>query len=79
MLVFGKQIDTSMMEAMGLPKTLEAAAVKVDELLKWFKSYKVDSIELSIGGTIKSGSVTSLLLAAEGTGGIKVVLKPKKV
>ena len=77
MLLFGKEVEPKMIEAAGLPKPVEAAAIKLDELLKWFKSYKVDSIELSIEGTVKSGVITNLIVSAEGKGGMKVVLKPK--
>ena len=75
-LVFRKAGEPKMMEVAGLPKP-EEVAIKLEELLKWFKSYRVDSIELSVEGTIKSGTAISLLISAEGKGGMKVVLKPK--
>lgn len=75
-LVFGK-LEPQMIETAGLPKTVKKAAVELDELLDWFKSYKVESIELSIEGSVKSGGITNLIVSAEGKGGMKVILKPK--
>jgi hypothetical protein len=76
MLVFGKP-EPKMIETAGLPKSIEAAAVGINELISCFKSYKVDSIELSIEGSVKSGGITNLFISAEGKGGMKVILKPK--
>jgi hypothetical protein len=66
-----------MIETASLPKSVEAAAFGLNELLNWFKSYKVDSIELSIEGSVKSGNIINLFVSAEGKGGMKVILKPK--
>jgi len=63
-------------EIAGLPKPVQTAVVELDELLGWFKSYKVDSIELSIEGSITSGKITNLIVSAGGKGGMKIVLKP---
>jgi hypothetical protein len=49
---------------------------KVEDIIKWFKKYKVDSIELYIEGAAKSGNITQLFVSFEGKGGCKVVLKP---
>jgi hypothetical protein len=76
MLVFSEK-EPQMLKTAGLPNPIQKAAIELDELLNWFKSYKVDSIELSIEGTAKTGAITSLLISAEGKGGMKVVLKPK--
>ena len=77
MLVFGKA-GPNLMETKGImPKPIESAAVALDDLLKYFSAFKVDSIELSIEGSIKSGGITNLIVSAEGKGGMKVVLKPK--
>jgi hypothetical protein len=51
--------------------------VGLDELLNWFKSYKLDSIEVDISGTVQTGKIISLIVSATGTGGVKVVFKPK--
>jgi hypothetical protein len=75
-LVFGK-LEPKMIETASLPKPVEAAAVELDKLLSWFKSYKVDSIELSIEGSVKSGNIINLFVSAEGKGGMKIILKPK--
>ncbi len=50
--------------------------VKLDELLDWFKTLKVDSIELWIEGARTSGSKTELFLSTEGKTGAKITLKP---
>src|SRR3989454_9006846 len=50
--------------------------VRVDELLDWFKTLKVDSIELWIEGARTSGSKTELFLSTEGKTGAKITLKP---
>ena len=50
--------------------------ISVDELLGWFKDFKIDSIELWIEGAWKSGNRTELFLSIEGKTGAKVTLKP---
>src|SRR2546428_5971258 len=50
--------------------------ISVDELLDWFKDFKVDSIELWIEGAWKSGNRTELFLSLEGKTGAKVTLRP---
>lgn len=41
------------------------------------KDYRVDQIELWIDAKAKSGDVTKLFISLEGSGGCKVILKPK--
>src|SRR5690242_19266133 len=50
--------------------------VRIDELLDWFKSLKVDSIELWIEGARTAGGKTELFLSTEGKTGAKITLKP---
>ncbi len=50
--------------------------VRLDELLDWFKTLKVDSIELWIEGARTSGSKTEIFLSTEGKTGAKITLKP---
>jgi phosphatidylserine/phosphatidylglycerophosphate/cardiolipin synthase-like enzyme len=50
--------------------------ISVEELLDWFKDFKVDSIELWIEGAWKTGNRTELFLSIEGKTGAKVTLKP---
>jgi len=50
--------------------------VRLDELLDWFKTVKVDSIELWIEGARTSGNKTELFLSTEGKTGAKITLKP---
>jgi hypothetical protein len=75
-LVFQKP-KPQMIETAGLSGPVEAAVVGLSELLSWFKSYKVDSIELSIEASGKTGGILKLFVSAEGKGGMKVILKPK--
>lgn len=49
---------------------------KVRELEKWFKGYKVDTIELNIEGAVKDSNITKLFVTFEGKGGCKITLKP---
>ena len=52
-------------------------SAKVDEIKKWFKDYKISSIELWIQGAVKEGGVLKLLVSFEGSGGVKVTLQPR--
>ena len=51
----------------------------LSEFLKEFEKekYIVDQIELWIQGKAKSDNVTRLFISVEGTGGCKVILKPR--
>jgi phosphatidylserine/phosphatidylglycerophosphate/cardiolipin synthase-like enzyme len=51
--------------------------VRIDELLDWFKTLKVDSIELWIEGARTAGNKTELFLSTEGKTGAKITLKPR--
>jgi phosphatidylserine/phosphatidylglycerophosphate/cardiolipin synthase-like enzyme len=50
--------------------------VRLDELLDWFKTLRVDSIELWIEGARTSRGKTELFLSTEGKTGAKITLKP---
>ena len=54
----------------------EEVPVKINEFVKWFKGFKVDSIELSLQFAVKSGQLVQLFVSFEGGAGCKVVLKP---
>ena len=75
-LVFAKP-EPGMIEPAGIGAVQTATVAKLDEMLGWFKGYRVDSIELSIEASAKSGEITRLFVSAEGKGGMKVTLKPK--
>ena len=51
---------------------------EVSEFVKDFalKDYKVDQIELWVEGVVESGSVTKLVLSVQGSGGMRIILKP---
>jgi hypothetical protein len=61
----------------GLGEELMEFVTKVGDLKKWFKDYRVESIELNIEGGIRNGNVTKLFVSFEGKGGCKIVLKPE--
>jgi hypothetical protein len=64
----------------GLEKTkfgVKEFSAKVDDIKKWFKDYKISSIELWIQGAVKEGDVLKLLVSFEGSGGVKVTLEPR--
>src|SRR2546422_9490742 len=50
--------------------------ISVDELLDWFKDFKIDSIELWIEGAWKTGNRTDLFLSIEGNTGATGTVKP---
>jgi hypothetical protein len=75
-LIFAKPESRSI-GPIGLGSVEAATVAKLGDVLSWFKDYKVDSIELSIEGSAKSGDIVSLFVSGEGKGGMKVTLKPK--
>ena len=52
---------------------------KLQEFVERFEkiNYRVDQIELWIEAKAESGNVTKLFVSLEGSGGCKVILKPK--
>jgi hypothetical protein len=66
------------LQKVGLMEDLMEFVTKVGDLKKWFKGYKVESIELNIEGAIKDGNITKLFVSFEGKGGCKIVLKPEQ-
>jgi len=75
-LVFSRP-EPRMIEPAGIGPVQAATVAKLDQVLSWFKGYEVDSIELSIEASAKSGDITSLFVSAQGKRGMKVTLKPK--
>jgi hypothetical protein len=64
------------LQKVGLREDLMEFVAKVGDLKKWFKGYKVESIELNIEGAIRDGNITKLFVSFEGKGGCKIILKP---
>ncbi|MCP8312323.1 MAG: hypothetical protein L6N95_01220 [Candidatus Methylarchaceae archaeon HK01B] len=62
----------------GYGEAADKFAAKVSDIIKWFKGFKVESVELWIEGGIKEGGITKLFISFEGKGGCKVTLKPVK-
>ena len=65
------------LQKVGAAEEAQKFIAKVEDIVTWFKKYKVDSIELYIEGAAKSGNITQLFVSFEGKGGCKVVLKPQ--
>src|SRR6266446_6022118 len=74
-LVFRPPENSSAQVATDIP--FKGHRVRVDELLDWFKTLRVDSIELWIEGARTSGNRTELFLSTEGRTGAKITLKPR--
>jgi len=74
-LVFRPPENPSAQVATDIP--FKGHRVRVDELLDWFKTLKVDSIELWIEGARTAGNKTELFLSTEGKTGAKITLKPR--
>jgi hypothetical protein len=70
------KLQSGLVEMGGEEQLLKFSA-KLADLTKWFKEFKIDSIDLYIEGVVKTGKLTELFISAEGKGGCKVTLKPK--
>ena len=76
-LVFPKKgVEEGLQEAGIIDELVEK--IKLDKLIEKFKGYKIDSIELNINGVAKSSGITSLIVSFEGSGGCKIILKPRE-
>jgi hypothetical protein len=62
----------------GTKELISLFSSSIDEVTEWFKSFQVESIEMSISGVIETSGITKLVVSAKGEGGMKVVLKPKQ-
>ena len=51
---------------------------KINDLVKEMADYQLDTIELHITGVAKTGSLTELVIGAEGEAGMKLILNKKK-
>ena len=70
------KFNQSCLQKVGPHEELMEFIARVEDLKKWFKGYKVGTIELYIEGAVNEGNVTKLFLSFEGKGGYKVILKP---
>jgi hypothetical protein len=66
------------LQKVGVREDLMEFVTKVSDLKKWFKGYKVETIELTIEGAVKDGNITKLFVSFEGKGGCKITLKPEQ-
>ncbi len=79
-LIFGPRLlppELRTTGAKGFEGKAEVFATTLKELVRWFKDFHVDSIELWLEGGVKEGGITKLFISFEGKGGCKVTLKPK--
>src|SRR5260370_31150245 len=74
-LVFRPPENPSAQVATDIP--FKGHRVRIEELLDWFKTLKVDSIELWIEGARTRGNKTELFLSTEGKTAAKITLKPR--
>jgi hypothetical protein len=65
------------LQQVGLAEETQKFIAKIEDIVKWFKKFKIDSIELTIEGVAKSGNITQIFVSFEGKGGCKVILKPE--
>jgi len=61
----------------GSGKIIKGLATTLDDIVNWFSSFKVDSIELYLKGAVETDGILKLFVSAKGEGGFKVTLKPK--
>jgi hypothetical protein len=59
-------------------KQVEDISMTIEEIINYFKKYRVESIELYIEGGFKTGGVINFILSAEAKGSCKVILKPSE-
>ena len=65
------------MQKVGLRDDLMEFVTKIGDLKKWFKGFKVESIELNVEGAVKDGNIIKLFVSFEGKSGCKIILKPE--
>jgi hypothetical protein len=78
-LVFGQAPSTDdRYVTRGGGATLSSFSASVDEIKEWFKDFEIHSMELWVSGGISTGGVIKLFVSANASGGMKIILKPKK-
>lgn len=76
-LVFIPAEDTREgLKKVGIKEQAQKMIVSIDEVMKWFHRFKIESVELNIEAGLKTGKIIELFISAEGKGGCKVILKP---
>jgi hypothetical protein len=66
------------LQKVGLREDAMEFVAKVGDLKRWFRGYKIESIELNIEGAVKDGNFTKLFVSFEGKSGCKIILKPEE-
>jgi hypothetical protein len=78
-LVFGQAQSTDdRYVTRGPSTTMQTFSASVDEIKEWFKDFEIHSMELWVSGGISTGGVVKLFVSANASGGMKIILKPKK-
>ena len=62
----------------GVGDQMKEFAAGVEDVAKWFKDFKIDSIVISIKAGVEAGGIIKLILSAKGEGGLTVTLKPRQ-
>lgn len=76
-IVFPKRREQEGLQEAGIIDEL-VEKIKLDNLVEKFKGYKIDSIELNINGVAKYSGIPPLIVSMEGSGGCKIILRPKE-
>lgn len=78
-IVFPQQVKESELLELNMRREGQNNRIfDVNEILGWFENLEVKSIELWIEASVKTGDIIKLFVSAEGKGGVKVTLVPRK-
>lgn len=61
---------------LGNKEQAEVIVISVEEVIGWFKEFKIDTLEINVEGVSKVGNLTKVFLCPEGNGGCKITLRP---
>lgn len=59
-------------------KRLKQISTSIDDLVKWFNKFELNTIEISISAKIESGDILALIVKPSAECGIKLTFAPKK-
>ncbi|RNF40767.1 hypothetical protein [Planococcus salinus] len=75
--VLQKEEDSFTAQTKG-DKIFPVSLDKINDLVKELSDFQLDTIELHITGVAKTGSLTELIIGAEGQAGMKLILNKKQ-
>lgn len=58
-------------------ETLRSLSTSIEEIQKWFRSFRIKQIEFWINGKIETGNLISLMISTAVEGGLKFIVEPK--